>query len=182
MSRIWKQPVKIESGVKVEIKNWNIKVSWSKWELDFDYLTEFVTVKEEEWNIVVAFASDNKKCWAFSWLTRSLIANMIIWVTKWFKKELEIQWVWYRAAMKWKQLNLTLWFSHPVNMDIPEWLSVDLPKDKKNIIVVSWIDKQKVGQFAAEIRERKKPEPYKWKWIRYVWEYVARKAWKTASA
>lgn len=182
MSRIWKQPVKIISGVKVEIKNWNVKVSWPKWDLNQDFLIEYVSVKEENWEIVVSYTSDDKKCSAFSWLTRSLIANMIEWVTKWFKKELEIQWVWYRAAMKWKQLNLNLWFSHPVLLDIPEWLKVDLPQDRKNIIVVSWIDKQKVGQFAAEIREYKKPEPYKWKWIRYVWEYVARKAWKSAAA
>ena len=182
MSRIWKQPVKIVSGVKVEIKNWNIKVSWSKWDLSIDYLADYVSVKEEDWNVIVETTSDDKKWPAFSWLTRSLINNMVLWVSKWFTKELEIQWVWYRAAMKWKQLSLSLWFSHPVDLDIPEWLSVDLPKDKKNVIVVSWIDKQKVGQFAAEIREHRKPEPYKWKWIRYVWEYVARKAWKSASA
>lgn len=181
MSRIWKQPVKIVSGVKIEIKNWNIKVSWSKWDLNLDFLTEFVSVKEEEWNVIVSTVSEDKKCSAFSWLTRSLISNMITWVSQWFKKELEIQWVWYRAAMKWAQLSLTLWFSHPVDLDIPQWLSVDLPKDRKNIIVVSWIDKQKVGQFASEIREYRKPEPYKWKWIRYFWEYVARKAWKTSA-
>lgn len=182
MSRIWKQPIKVPTGVKVEIQKWNVKVSWSKWDLSQDFLTEYVSVEEKDWNLIVSQVSKDKKCSAFSWLFRSLISNMIEWVSKWFKKELEIQWVWFKVAMKWKQLWLSLWFSHPVDMDIPEWIAVDLPKDRKNVIVISWIDKQKVGQYAAEIREKKKPEPYKWKWIRYVGEYVARKAWKTASA
>ncbi|MCD5382986.1 50S ribosomal protein L6 [Candidatus Gracilibacteria bacterium] len=182
MSRIGKQPVKIPAGVKIEIKAGNVKVSGTKGDLNQDFLSEYVSVKEEDGQIIISEASDDKKCSAFSGLTRSLIANMIEGVTKGFSKSLEIQGVGYRAAMKGKQLNLSLGFSHPVLLDIPEGLKVDLPQDKKNVIVVSGIDKQKVGQFAAEIREYKKPEPYKGKGIRYVGEYVTRKAGKSASA
>lgn len=180
MSRIWKQPVKIPSWVKVEIA-WNkITVTWTKWALDFAKHSK-VDVKVVEDEVVVSVQSQDQESRWLWWLTRTMIANLITWVTKWYEKQLEIQWVWYRAAAQWANLNLTLWFSHPVTMEVPKGLTVKIDEKKKNIIIVSWIDKQAVWQFAAEIREWRKPEPYKWKGIRYVWEYVQRKAGKSAA-
>jgi len=182
MSRIGKLPVEIVSWVSIEI-NWNlIKVTWSKWTLEFSHHKK-VSVKIEDNKVLfsVSDTGDKESKWLWG-LTRTLVQNMIIWVSKWFEKKLEIIWVWYRANIQGKKLNLTLWFSHPVELDIPEWLLVTMDDKVKNIIIITWIDKQKVWQFAAEVRAWKKPEPYKWKWIRYVWEYVARKAGKSAAA
>lgn len=181
MSRIGKLPVEIPSWVTVEV-SWNlIQVTWSKWNLEFSH-HEKVSVKVEDNKVVISIENNDDKEAKWLWgLTRTLIQNMITWVSKWFEKKLEIVWVWYRANVQWTKLNLSLWFSHPVEMQIPEWLQAQMDKDNKNVIMITWIDKQKVWQFASEVREWRKPEPYKWKGIRYVWEYVARKAGKSAS-
>lgn len=182
MSRIGKLPVEIINWVTLEV-NWSIiKVTWTKWTLEFSHHKKvFVKVEENKFIVSIKDTSDKEAKWLWG-LTRTLVNNMILWVSKWFEKKLEIIGVWYRANVAWWKLNLTLWFSHPVIIEIPKWLDVKMDEKAKNIIAISWIDKQKVWQFAAEIREWRKPEPYKWKWIRYLGEYVARKAGKSASA
>lgn len=181
MSRIGKVPVEIPSWVTVTL-DWSlVKVAGPKWNLEHR-VHESIAVKQEDSSVVVSIQNQEDK-WAkgFWGLTRTLIQNMITWVTKWFEKKLEIVWVGYRAAVQWTKLNLTLWFSHPVELEIPQGLIAEMDKDAKNVIVLTWIDKQKLWQFAAEIREYRPPEPYKGKWIRYLWEYVARKAGKAAA-
>jgi large subunit ribosomal protein L6 len=104
---------------------------------------------------------------------------MVEGVTNWYTKSLEINWVWYKFEVQWNVVVLSIWFSHKVNMDLPVWLEAKMDEKAKNIIHISWIDKQLVWEFAAKIRAKKKPEPYKGKWIKYVWEHVRRKAWKS---
>ena len=180
MSRIGKTPVTIPSWVNVSVDGLKVTVNWPKWTLSFEHRPE-INVKIEWDLILVSKKTDDKfTAWLY-WLTRTLIQNMVDWVTKWFEKRLQIIWVWFSAKVQWSKLNLTLWFSHPVEVDIEEWITVAMDQKEKNLIIVSGIDKQKVWQFSANIRRLKKPEPYKWKWIRYVDEYVLRKAWKSAA-
>jgi large subunit ribosomal protein L6 len=175
MSKIWKLPVKMLSWVSAKLEWEILKITWPKWNLEIKVLN-CVEIEISD-KITVSRKNDESFSKAAHWLTRSLINNMVIWVSKWFEKNLEIIWVWYRANIAWTKLNLSLWFSHPIIVDIPEWIKVVMDEKNKNIILISWINKQQVWQFAAEIREYRKPEPYKWKWVRYVWEYVRRKAW-----
>jgi large subunit ribosomal protein L6 len=106
---------------------------------------------------------------------------MVEWVTNWFKKSLEINWVGYKFEVQWQKLILSIGYSHKVDMEIPAWLKVELDEKLKNVLHISGIDKQLVWEFASKIRAKKKPEPYKGKWIKYVWEYIIRKAGKTGS-
>jgi large subunit ribosomal protein L6 len=107
--------------------------------------------------------------------------NMVIWVTNGYKKSLEISWVGYKFEVQWDKLVLSIGFSHKVEMKVPTWLKIQLDEKEKNVLHISWIDKQQVWEFAAKIRAKKKPEPYKWKWIRYTTEHIRRKAGKTGS-
>lgn len=178
MSRIWKTPVKVPNNVTVNLNDSIIKVTWPKWSLSFKYEPN-VDIVVDEWNMLVKRIDDEKLSKSLHGLTRSIVSNMVKWVSEWFEKRLQILWVWYSYSVQWKKVVLSLWFSHPVHLEIPEWIKAEIDPKEKNIMIISWIDKQRVWEFAANIRKLKLPEPYKWKWIRYLWEYVFRKAGKT---
>jgi large subunit ribosomal protein L6 len=189
MSRIGKQPIKISPGTEIKIEGDTIKVKSSKGELSFGLPSEIKAEVKED-NILISpknkkaeqNESADKKAKEVSalWgLTRALIFNMVKGVTEGFEKKLEIQGVGYKASMQGNKLVMQLGFSHPVELETPEGVEL---KVEKNIIIVSGIDKQKVGQTAAKIRDFKKPEPYKGKGIRYEGEKVRRKAGKKAVA
>lgn len=179
MSRIGKLPVVIPQEVEANIDGTVITVKGKKGELNFDFEKHAkVEVKDSE--IIVSSFSEEKEDRALHGLTRSLIQNMVTGVSEGFNKKLEILGVGYRAQASGKKITLNLGFSHPVEMEAPEGVTVEFDKETK-YVVISGIDKQKVGQFAAEIRSLRKPEPYKGKGIRYVGEYVRRKAGKAAS-
>lgn len=180
MSRIGKLSIDILDKVEVLI-DWNtVKTKWPLWELTFIF-SDLVSVTKEESLISVKPLSEDKQTSALWWTTRSIINNMIIWVSKWYTKSLEINWVWYKFEIQWNKLVLSIWYSHKVNIDIPTWLKVEMDAKAKNVLHITWIDKQFVWQFASKIKAMKKPEPYKGKWIKYLGEHVRRKAWKTGS-
>ena len=104
---------------------------------------------------------------------------MVIWVTSWYKKSLEINWVGYKFEVSWDKIILSIWYSHKVEMKVPAWLKAELDDKQKNVLHISWIDKQLVWEFASKVRAKKQPEPYKGKGIKYVDEYIRRKAGKT---
>jgi large subunit ribosomal protein L6 len=176
MSRIGRKPIEIPEGVEVKISGNKISVKGPKGSLDFDFHDD-IEVKNSEKEVQVAAKRETKQSRALWGLTRMLIANMIQGTTKEFEKKLELQGVGYRMAVQGKKLNMALGFSHPVEVDIPEGLEA---KIEKNILTISGIDKQKVGQLAASIRALKKVEPYKGKGFRYVGEVVRKKAGKKA--
>lgn len=181
MSRIWKTPIQLPSWVTLEIKDSLIKVKWPKGDL-VENLRDFVIVQIDENQVKVTIKDENDSFqrWVW-WLSRTLIYNMIIWVTVWYEKSLEVQWVGYKfEVVSTNKLILSVGFSHKVELISPEWVTISTDPSIKNTIQIKWINKQKVGFFAAKVRSIKKPEPYKWKWIRFVWEYVRRKAGKTA--
>lgn len=181
MSRIGKQPVVIPSGVTVtQQEDGTILVKGSKGELSYRPM-DVVDVKVEEEQILVLREGEEKEKKAAQGLVRMLLANMVEGVTKGFTRRLEINGVGYRAQMQGTTLVLSLGFSHPVNYDPVEGVKISMDADKKNVIIVEGIDKQKVGQAAAEIRSFRPPEPYKGKGVRYEGEYVRRKAGKTAA-
>lgn len=173
MSRIANAPIEIPGGVEVTLSGNLIKVKGSKGELEFTS-HELVSVKQEDAQIkVVADDSAGKQAVALAGTTRALVNNMVAGVTNGFEKKLTIIGVGYRAQAQGQKLNLTLGFSHPVVYEVPQGIKVETPSNTE--IVVSGIDKQKVGQVAAEIRAYRPPEPYKGKGVRYADEYVLRK-------
>jgi large subunit ribosomal protein L6 len=172
-------PVAIPKGVDVELAGGTVTVKGPKGELGLDvHPTMKVTVDDGE--IRVERPSDQKQHRALHGLTRALLANMVEGVTAGFSKTLEIVGVGYRAEMKGKKLNLSLGFSHPIDYQPVEGVSIECPN--QTTVVISGPDKQKVGQAAAEIRGFRPPEPYKGKGVRYQGERVRRKAGKTAGA
>jgi large subunit ribosomal protein L6 len=177
MSRIGRKPVPVPDAVTVEIAPGNIAVKGPKGELR-QILSSDMTVEQGEGVVTVARPTDRGEHRALHGLTRSLIANMVEGVTEGFEKRLEIQGVGYRAALKGKKLELALGFSHPVAIDAPEGIDFEVPQPTE--IIVKGIDKQLVGQVAADIRKRRPPEPYKGKGIRYKDEQVLRKVGKRA--
>ncbi len=178
MSRVGKKPIPIPSGVKVEIKGNQVKVTGPKGELTQSiHPSMMVEISEKE--LVVKRPSDNKFHKSLHGLTRSLIANMVAGVTSEYQKSLEIQGVGYKAELRGKKLNLSLGLSHPILFSPPEGIKIEL--DGPNKINVSGTDKQLVGEVAAKIRSVRPPEPYKGKGIRYVGELVRKKAGKTAT-
>jgi large subunit ribosomal protein L6 len=177
MSRIGRKPVDVPDAVTVSIAPGNIAVKGPKGELTQTY-SQDMKVSQEENAILVARPTDRGEHRALHGLTRSLIANMVEGVTDGFEKRLEIQGVGYRAALKGKNLELALGFSHPVSIEAPEGIEFEVPQPTE--IIVRGIDKQLVGQVAADIRKRRKPEPYKGKGIRYKGEQVLRKVGKRA--
>lgn len=179
MSRIGKQPIEVPQGTDVTVNGQNVHVKGPKGELTFDAHAD-MTVTLEEGVVTVTRPSDEPQHRALHGLTRMLVANMIEGVVTGFSKTLEIQGVGYRALKKGSGIELNLGFSHTINYLAPDGVSLDLPD--QTTIVVTGVDKQKVGQAAAEIRAFRPPEPYKGKGIRYKGEYVRRKAGKTASA
>ncbi len=179
MSRIGKLPVKILKGVEVKQSNGSISVKGPKGELTLDVHPD-ITVVVDQAEVRVERSSDAKQHRALHGLTRSLIANMVKGVTQGYSKTLEIVGVGYRADTKGKGIQLNIGFSHPISYQPVEGVKLECPN--QTTIVVSGIDKQKVGQAAAEIRGFRPPEPYKGKGIRYAGEHVRRKAGKTASS
>jgi large subunit ribosomal protein L6 len=177
MSRIGRKPVAVPEAVSVEIGTGTIAVKGPKGELAQIFSQE-MAVAQEDGTIVVSRPTDRGEHRALHGLTRSLIANMVVGVTDGFEKRLEIQGVGYRAALKGKNLELALGFSHPVPIAAPEGIDFEVPQPTE--IVVRGIDKQLVGQVAADIRKRRPPEPYKGKGIRYKGEQVLRKVGKRA--
>ena len=177
MSRIGKMPIAIPAGVTVEIaENNKVTVKGPKGTLE-RVLPSEMDIKMEGSEIVVSRPNDLKKMKSLHGLTRTLINNMVIGVTQGYEKKLEVNGVGYRAQKQGKKLVLSLGYSHTVEMEDPEGLETVL--DGQNIIVVKGIDKEKVGQYAAEIRAKRAPEPYKGKGIKYADEVIRRKVGKT---
>ncbi|MGO1369122.1 MAG: 50S ribosomal protein L6 [Senegalia sp. (in: firmicutes)] len=178
MSRIGLKPINMPEGVEVKLDDKNyMVVKGPKGTLEQKLEKDMnIEIKDDE--ITVSRPTENKRHKSLHGLTRTLIDNMIVGVTKGYEKTLEIQGVGYRANKQGKSLNLTLGFSHPVEMEDPEGIETEVPSNTK--IIVRGIDKQKVGNYAAVIRELRKPEPYKGKGIRYAGEKVRRKEGKTA--
>lgn len=177
MSRIGKAPITIPAGVEVKIDESNfVEVSGPKGKLT-QQLSKEMKIEVAEGTVTVTRPTDNKKHRSLHGLTRSLLNNMVVGVSEGYAKTLEIVGVGYRAQKKGKELHLNLGFSHPVEMVDPEGIEVEVPN--QTTIVVKGIDKQQVGNYAAVIRDWRKPEPYKGKGIRYQGEYVRRKEGKT---
>lgn len=174
MSRIGKKPVPIPNGVEVKLADKNIRVKGPKGELVRD-IHPRMEVSLEDSQILVKRPTDEGPDRALHGLTRSLINNMVIGVSEGFTKTLMIEGVGYKAAVKGNVLNLALGYSHPIDMDIPKGIEVNVDK---NTIVVKCNDKEKLGHFCAEIRFKRPPEPYKGKGVRYSTETIRRKAGK----
>ena len=178
MSRIGKKPVIMPGGVKASIANSVVTIEGSKGKLTYNIPAGFsVAVKDN--TIAVSRPSDEKQAKATHGLIRSLLNNMVIGVDKGYQKDLEITGVGFKAQVQGKILNIQLSYTHPINFDIPEGITVETPKPTQ--IMVKGIDKTKVGKVAAEIRDYYRPEPYKGKGIRYAGEHVRRKAGKSAA-
>jgi len=180
MSRIGKQIINIPEGIEVTINGNTIKVKGSNGELEYTFSPRIEVIYKDN-QIQVKRSNDEPEDRSLHGLTRALINNMVKGVSDGFEKRLEIIGVGYRAQVSGKKITLNLGFSHPIELEASDGVTVEMDKEQKNTIVVSGIDKQAVGQFAAEIRSFRPPEPYKGKGIRYVGEYVARKAGKTAA-
>ena len=176
MSRVGRMPIAIPAGVTVDIaENNNVTVKGPKGTLT-RVLPAEMEIKKEGAEIVVSRPNDLKRNKALHGLTRALLHNMVVGVSEGFQKTLEINGVGYRAAKEGKKLNLSLGYSHPVIMEDPE--GIESVCETANKIVVKGIDKEKVGQYAAEIRSKRGPEPYKGKGIKYAEEHIRRKAGK----
>lgn len=180
MSRIGKLKIAVPSNVEIKLNDGKLNAKGPKGELSID-VHPAITVSVEDGMISVIRNNDEKLTRSLHGLTRSLINNMVEGVTKGFEKKLEILGVGYRAQVQGTKLILSLGYSHPVEYPAPAGITITIDEEKKNILIVKGIDKQKVGQVSAEIREFKKPEPYKGKGIRYLGEYVRRKAGKSAA-
>jgi large subunit ribosomal protein L6 len=178
MSRIGRAPIQVPSGVEVSIADRSLTVKGPRGVLSRSIPGE-ITVRQEDSTLLVERPDDERLNRALHGLTRSLVNNMVVGVTNGFNKDLEIVGVGYRATAKGpNQLELALGFSHPVVVDAPEGISFEVPQPTR--ISVKGIDKELVGQVAANIRKVRKPEPYKGKGVRYAGERVIRKAGKTA--
>ena len=176
MSRIGKMPIAIPAGVTVDVaENNKVTVKGPKGTLERVLPTE-MEIKVEGAEIVVSRPNDLKKMKSLHGLTRTLINNMVVGVTSGYEKKLEVNGVGYKVAKAGKKLTLSLGYSHPVEMTDPEGIETVVDG---NVIVVKGIDKEKVGQFAAEIRDKRRPEPYKGKGIKYADEVIRRKVGKT---
>ena len=177
MSRIGRMPIAVPAGVTVDIaENNKVTVKGPKGELS-RVLPEAMDIKLDGDNVVVTRPNDLKKNKSLHGLTRTLIYNMVVGVTEGYEKVLEVNGVGYRAQKQGKKLVLSLGYSHPVEMEDPEGIETVL--DGQNKITVKGIDKEKVGQYAAEIRSKRAPEPYKGKGIKYETEVIRRKVGKT---
>lgn len=178
MSRIGNKAITLPAGVTVEVKENNFTtVKGPKGELSFQFNSE-LEIATEGSECVVKRPNDTKPMKMMHGTTRALLNNMVVGVSTGFSKTLEINGVGYRAQLQGNKIIVNAGYSNPVELDIPEGIKLELPKNTQ--IIVSGIDKQKVGQFAAEIRQIRKPEPYKGKGIKYSDEHIRRKEGKTA--
>jgi len=175
MSRIGKQPVAIPAGVTADLAGQAISVKGPKGTLQFT-LPDDVGATLEAGRLTIDPRNDSKRARAMWGMSRSLLANLVAGVTKGFERKLEITGVGYRASIQGKNLQLLLGYSHEIHYPIPEGIAIVTPKPTE--IVITGIDKQKVGQVAAEIRGFRPPEPYKGKGVRYAGEYIFRKEGK----
>ena len=176
MSRIGRMPIAIPAGVTVEVaENNKVTVKGPKGTLE-RVLPSEMEIKVEGAEVLVSRPNDLKKMKSLHGLTRTLIHNMVVGVTEGFKKNLEVNGVGYRVQMQGNKLVMNLGFSHQVTMEAPEGIKVECPS--ANAIVISGADKQMVGQFAAQVREKRPPEPYKGKGIKYAEEHIRRKEGK----
>lgn len=181
MSRIGKLPIPVPNGVTVEITGQKIVVKGSKGELSRE-IHPLMGLALADNEIKVIRTGESKEERSLHGLSRTLVANMVTGVSKGFEKKLEIIGVGYRATANKNKITLSLGFSHPVEYTAPTGIEFKMDEEKKNIITVSGINKELVGEAAAKVRSYKKPEPYKGKGIRYIDEKVVRKAGKAASA
>lgn len=173
MSRIAKKPIELPSGLEVKLDGQQISIKGSKGSLDYN-IHPSVNVSEESNMLVVSITDkSNVSAWAMAGTMRSMINNMVIGVSTGFEKKLELVGVGYRAKAQGDMLNLTLGFSHPVDYQLPTGIIAETPTQTE--IIVSGMDKQKVGQVAAEIRAYRPPEPYKGKGVKYAGEHIIRK-------
>lgn len=179
MSRIGSAPITVPSGVDVTIDGTTVTTKGSKGTLTSTF-SDRVAVAVDDGILTVTRHDEERESRALHGLTRSLLANMITGVSEGYVKELKTVGVGYRASLKGKSIELLVGYSHPVLLDPPEGIEIEVPEPTK--IIVRGIDKQKVGQMAADIRSVRPPEPYKGKGIRYVDEYVRRKAGKAGVA
>jgi len=172
MSRVAKKPITIPAAVDVKISGDAIEIKGAKGVLQ-SVIHNAVEIKQEDGALTFAARGGSKEANAMAGTTRALVSNMVVGVTEGFVKKLTLVGVGYRAQMQGKSLNLTLGFSHPVNYSIPDGITIEMPSQTE--VVVSGIDKQIVGQVAADIRAYRPPEPYKGKGIRYNDEVIVRK-------
>jgi large subunit ribosomal protein L6 len=172
MSRIANSPVPVPSGVEVKLNDQSIAIKGGKGSLELN-IHRLVEIKQDEGTLKIAARNTSKESRSLSGTFRSLVNNMVVGVDQGFEKKLVLNGVGYRAKASGKTLNLSLGFSHPVDYELPEGVSADTPSQTE--IVVKGIDKQLVGQVAAEIRSFRPPEPYKGKGVRYADEHVRRK-------
>ena len=178
MSRIGNKHIAVPAGVTVNVADDNlVTVKGPKGELSFKFNSE-IKINVSATEIVVERLNDTKETNMFQGTTRAVLNNMVVGVSEGFKKTLEINGVGYRAQLQGNTLVVSAGYSHTVEMPVPKGLKVELPKN--TVIIISGADKQAVGQFAAEIREIRKPEPYKGKGIKYDYEHIRRKEGKTA--
>ena len=175
MSRIGKMPISVPAGVEIKNENNLITVKGPKGQLSRQFSPE-LGIEVENGTVTVTRPNDDKRLRSLHGLTRTLINNMVVGVTNGYSKTLEIEGVGYRAAKSGNKVTLSLGFSHPVVFEDTDAIKLEVPQPNK--IVVNGIDKQAVGQFAAEIREKRPPEPYKGKGIRYEGEHIIRKEGK----
>lgn len=179
MSRIGKLPVVLADKVEANVVDNIIEVKWSLGTLKAS-IHNLVSVTIEDNKVIVSPKDiENPLSRALWWTTRANINNMVEWVSKWYKKSLEINGVWYKMEVSSTKLILSIGFSHKVEMEAPKWITIKADEKLKNTIHFESIDKQLLGEFVAKVRAKKKPEPYKGKWIKYVGEVIRRKAWKS---
>ena len=177
MSRIGRKPISVPSGVIINIEPELVTVNGPKGELS-ERISRDITVAQDGDQLVITRPTNRGEHRALHGLTRSLVFNMVEGVTNGYEKTLEIQGVGYRAALKGKDLELALGYSHPVSVQAPDGIEFEVPQPTR--VIVRGISKQVVGEIAANIRKQRPPEPYKGKGIRYEGEYVARKVGKRA--
>ncbi|GMQ96479.1 MAG: 50S ribosomal protein L6 [Gammaproteobacteria bacterium] len=172
MSRVAKKPINLPPGVQVNISTDGVSVKGPKGELSF-VPNPLVQVKQQDGALTTSVNSSDPESWAQAGTARAILNNLVIGVTQGFEKKLELVGVGYRAQVQGKTLNLTLGFSHPVDIPVPDGINIETPSQTE--VVISGIDKQMVGQVAADIRAWRPPEPYKGKGIKYANEHIVRK-------
>jgi large subunit ribosomal protein L6 len=178
MSRIGKKPIPIPSGVKIQVSDGAVEVQGPKGKLR-QLLPPGIAFQQEDANLVARPVREDNALGKYHGLARSLVANAVLGVTEGFKRELDIVGVGYRAELKGKQVQFALGYSHPVVFDIPT--GIDVAIDKQTHVTVTGIDRQLVGQVAANIRRLRKPDPYKQKGVRYTGEVLKKKVGKTGA-